>query len=258
MVRLSYEAGVHWFWLSCKSPQKSEFLLTADFISYQHQHQLLVAFDYCSIVTSVYISSPAKRKSKRQNPCGVVGFRIACSSNTPRSSWRDRGARMLRRAVITTLLTHQTVSTFSVRPRPYKLTQMSTFTSASKGSLGSGKNDVDEMLQGLQTYTEGAAGATTTAEERDEAAKMRSGGSGVVDCNTSSGGGDSCGPNTPSDPDLPPVQIDPEGTFKYVLISATAPAGGPVRYLVRGNQRAAYHKDAARPTLQILESKVTA
>ena len=131
---------------------------------------------------------------------------------------------------------------------------MSTFNSASMGSASSGKSEVDEMLQGLQTYTEGAAGATTTAEERAEAAKMRSRGNDVVDSSSS----DTSGPNTPTDPDLPPVQIDAEGTFKYVLISATAPAGGPVQYLVRGNERAAYHKDAARPILQLLESKVTA
>ena len=148
---------------------------------------------------------------------------------------------MLRRVAVTSLLTHPTIRALFQRTAIYHW-RMASFPSAS-GS------ESDKVFQGLATYAEGVTGATTTAEERAEAAAMRSGGSDAV----GSGGG---GPTSPTDPDLPPVLIDAEGTFKYVLISATPPGGGSVQHLVRGDLRAAYHKDAARPTIRLLETKV--
>lgn len=44
---------------------------------------------------------------------------------------------------------------------------------------------------------------------------------------------------------VPNVEIDPEGTFKYVLIRVYAPqtpdGGEPSKVVVRGNRRGAYH-----------------
>ena len=91
--------------------------------------------------------------------------------------------------------------------------------------------------------------ATTTAEERAEAAAMRS---NVVDgaaaaraaaAAAEAGGGDAA--------EFPAAKID-AGVFKYVLIEASDPASGSVVHLVRGDLRAAYHKDAARATTEAL------
>eukprot|EP00277_Geminigera_cryophila_P019008 CAMPEP_0179446642 /NCGR_PEP_ID=MMETSP0799-20121207/30123_1 /TAXON_ID=46947 /ORGANISM="Geminigera cryophila, Strain CCMP2564" /LENGTH=142 /DNA_ID=CAMNT_0021235959 /DNA_START=232 /DNA_END=660 /DNA_ORIENTATION=- len=80
--------------------------------------------------------------------------------------------------------------------------------------------------------------ATTTPEERAQAAKMRSG---------ESGGG---GAGLMLDPTrFPPVEIE-MGTQKYVLIKLLIE---PTQYLVRGNCDAEYHKDAAHATVQRLQ-----
>eukprot|EP01065_Artemidia_motanka_P030888 TRINITY_DN37045_c0_g1_i1.p1 TRINITY_DN37045_c0_g1~~TRINITY_DN37045_c0_g1_i1.p1 ORF type:complete len:161 (+),score=51.22 TRINITY_DN37045_c0_g1_i1:57-485(+) len=77
--------------------------------------------------------------------------------------------------------------------------------------------------------------ATTTAEERAAAAAMRS--------------GDGCGAaELPSG--VPALDIKP-GRQKYVLIALPSDSGR-VSYLVRGDPRASYHKDAAEPTLRQL------
>ncbi|KAK3258598.1 hypothetical protein CYMTET_32364 [Cymbomonas tetramitiformis] len=55
--------------------------------------------------------------------------------------------------------------------------------------------------------------------------------------------------------DLTSVEID-EGTFKYVLVSVLDPdAPGGLRYLVRGDRKAGYHRDAAQPLVQKLREK---
>lgn len=48
---------------------------------------------------------------------------------------------------------------------------------------------------------------------------------------------------------LASVKIDSDATQKYVLIEATNAAESASKYLVRGDQWADYHKDAARDTL---------
>lgn len=89
-------------------------------------------------------------------------------------------------------------------------------------------------------------GPTTTAAERAEAAAMRHGGGAAAEPGASP---PAASPTTFVDT-LPSVFV-PEGTWKYVLIRAEG-VDGP-KHLVRGRRGAAYHMDAASPTVQALE-----
>ena len=156
---------------------------------------------------------------------------------------------LLRRVAFTALLTPHTLHASSRRSRPAS-TRMASFPPKCPPSLGSPSGDSSEfdgMFVALAAYT-GDAGATTTAEERAEAAAMRSGGSDPSSSNTEE-------QKLLRAPDFPPAKID-EGTFKYVLIAASPPGGGAIQHLVRGDLRAEYHKDAAQPTVRMLESMV--
>uniref|UniRef100_A0A0A9ZD48 Sex-regulated protein janus-A n=2 Tax=Lygus hesperus TaxID=30085 RepID=A0A0A9ZD48_LYGHE len=55
---------------------------------------------------------------------------------------------------------------------------------------------------------------------------------------------------------VPDVEIDPEGRFKYVLIRVYAPTtrdgNEPSKMVVRGNARGAYHADIYDETMQTL------
>uniref|UniRef100_A0A023F860 Sex-regulated protein janus-A n=1 Tax=Triatoma infestans TaxID=30076 RepID=A0A023F860_TRIIF len=55
---------------------------------------------------------------------------------------------------------------------------------------------------------------------------------------------------------VPDVEIDPEGTFKYVLIRVYAPqtkdGNEPSKMIVRGNARGPYHADIYDETVQKL------
>lgn len=90
---------------------------------------------------------------------------------------------------------------------------------------------------------------TTNAEDQAIAAAMRrgDGGSSATSADNSSA--------QPTSIHFPAVKID-EGTFKYVLIEATDPTAIPARkmLLVRGDLRASYHRDAARPTTEALSA----
>jgi hypothetical protein len=79
--------------------------------------------------------------------------------------------------------------------------------------------------------------ATTTAEERAEAAKLRN-----------SGGASLAGGAIVDPVKFPPVKIE-MGRQKYVLIQLETE---PVQYLVRGVCSAEYHKDVASPTVRAL------
>jgi len=76
--------------------------------------------------------------------------------------------------------------------------------------------------------------ATTTAEERAEAAAMKRGATGSV--------------SSAAALDLPSVVLE-MGVQKYVLIRAGD------QHFVRGSLAAAYHKDAARPTVNELRTR---
>ena len=69
----------------------------------------------------------------------------------------------------------------------------------------------------------------------------------------SDGNGNASGDKEGSLDRFPAVAID-IGTQKYVLIEAEGPNPGQRTYLVRGNIRAEYHKDAARDTVRELGS----
>mmetsp|Transcript_22827 Transcript_22827/g.31804 ORF Transcript_22827/g.31804 Transcript_22827/m.31804 type:complete len:148 (+) Transcript_22827:352-795(+) len=76
--------------------------------------------------------------------------------------------------------------------------------------------------------------ATTTVEERAEAAKMRSSSPKQTSKNNSLDG-------------IPQVVLD-TGLFKYILVRVTdSNARDGFRYLVRGKCKAKYHKDVAQP-----------
>ena len=90
-----------------------------------------------------------------------------------------------------------------------------------------------------------ATGPTTSAADQAEAAAMRDGG-GAAGAVAAGGGGGALAA-------LPPVKIDADATQKYVLIEASDPGSGTSKYLVRGDQYADYHKDAARETLRELD-----
>eukprot|EP00040_Diaphanoeca_grandis_P022247 m.119147 g.119147 ORF g.119147 m.119147 type:complete len:151 (-) comp28720_c1_seq5:2388-2840(-) len=83
------------------------------------------------------------------------------------------------------------------------------------------------------------SGATTTEEERVEAAKLRSA------TGTNTGESDSLFDA------LPVVKID-VGKFKYVLFEVRS--GDQVKHLVRGVLGAEYHMDAARLTAEMLQA----
>eukprot|EP00041_Stephanoeca_diplocostata_P012972 m.220733 g.220733 ORF g.220733 m.220733 type:complete len:225 (+) comp19168_c0_seq1:134-808(+) len=83
---------------------------------------------------------------------------------------------------------------------------------------------------------------TTTPEERAEAAAMRN--------SKNSDLHDKSSPFAFVQA-LEPVKID-EGTFKYVLIQAEGQSGP--KYFVRGVAGVEYHMDAARPTVEALET----
>jgi phosphohistidine phosphatase len=102
------------------------------------------------------------------------------------------------------------------------------------------------MLQGAGGRGAGAgghlpsgAGPTTNAADQAEAAAMRTGGSAAAAGSASASAFAS----------LASVKIDADATQKYVLIEATSVVEGASKYLVRGDQWADYHKDAARDTL---------
>merc|ERR1712086_46658 len=80
--------------------------------------------------------------------------------------------------------------------------------------------------------------STTTAQERAEAAEMRS---GTLVNNTDAASQNRAGPVS--------VEIEP-GVQKYVLIEVMSQ---PARCLVRGQVAAEYHKDAARETVHLLQ-----
>jgi phosphohistidine phosphatase len=81
------------------------------------------------------------------------------------------------------------------------------------------------------------SGPTTNAADQAEAAAMRVG-----------GGAAAAAAPTALDA-VVSVKIDADAMQKYVLIEATSAAEFASKYLVRGDQWADYHKDAARDTL---------
>ena len=82
-------------------------------------------------------------------------------------------------------------------------------------------------------------GPTTNAADQAAAAAMRMG----------SGGAAGTGAVPSAFESLAAVKIDADATQKYVLIEATNVIEFTSKYLVRGDQWADYHKDAARDTL---------
>ena len=120
----------------------------------------------------------------------------------------------------------------------------STSTSQVDGDMLSGHEDGDngdgdngELMQ-LPTKSLDSSVATTTAQERAEAAEMRS---GTLVNNTDAASQNRAGPVS--------VEIEP-GVQKYVLIEVMSQ---PARCLVRGRVAAEYHKDAARETVHLLQ-----
>eukprot|EP00038_Savillea_parva_P027111 m.57615 g.57615 ORF g.57615 m.57615 type:complete len:203 (+) comp7776_c0_seq2:379-987(+) len=111
----------------------------------------------------------------------------------------------------------------------------------------------DDMDPSTTTTTTSSSGSLpdTTPEERAAAAAMRSSQGGAHAATEVSKNDDNPhGVNVMKD--LPAVDIG-VGRFKYVLIEVAAPDGRK-RHLVRGVPGAAYHMDAARPTVDILEA----
>ena len=110
-----------------------------------------------------------------------------------------------------------------------------------------------------------AEGATTTEAERAAAAAMRtreqqsitneaSVAAAAVRSQTGAAGGDDAASEACSALEsFAPVDISPQGVFKYVLVKATDPTTKAYKFLVRGVLGASYHKDAAQPTLLALE-----
>ena len=84
-------------------------------------------------------------------------------------------------------------------------------------------------------------GFTTNAEDLAGAAAMRAGGGAAAAADPAV--------DATALESLAAVKIDPDAVQKYVLIEATDVANFASRHLVRGDQYADYHKDAARETI---------
>mmetsp|Transcript_38280 Transcript_38280/g.108507 ORF Transcript_38280/g.108507 Transcript_38280/m.108507 type:complete len:250 (+) Transcript_38280:69-818(+) len=107
-------------------------------------------------------------------------------------------------------------------------------------SMAAGAGAVGMAVTGGQASSPaeaGSGGPTTSEQDLREAAEMRdeakASGASVSDAAFA---------------ELPAVVID-EGAFKYVLMKVST-ASGTSRYLVRGTEGAAYHKDVALPYMR--------
>lgn len=99
----------------------------------------------------------------------------------------------------------------------------------------------------LQIRVASMSAKDTNANERAEAASMRATPSEMR------GDGQGGAAAAAALGNIPVVKIDPNTVQKYVLVEARA--GDVFRLLVRGDCRAAYHKDVARPLVQELASR---
>ncbi|GBG25633.1 Sex-regulated protein janus-A [Hondaea fermentalgiana] len=100
----------------------------------------------------------------------------------------------------------------------------------------------------------------TTEEERAQAAAMREGGQAATAQETDA---EAAKPDTAADAPststvfdtIQEAGIDEDARQKYVLIKLTK--DDETKFLVRGRKFAAYHKDAAQPTIELLQQNLT-